>query len=116
MSSRLHGGLRRANFWSEIACLALGAGAGAAALPASAAAPATTTPIQHLIVIVGENQSFDSLFGTYLPPGGSAFRFARTQGIGFSDGRPGPNFARAAQRRALPTTHYSLDPPRAAPY
>ena len=116
MSSRLHGGLRRAKFWSQIACLALGAGAGAAALPASAAAPATTTPIQHLIVIVGENQSFDSLFGTYLPPGGESVRNLLAQGIVFADGRPGPNFARAAQRRALPTTRYSLDPPRAAPY
>jgi phospholipase C len=43
-----------------IACIA-------AAGPACAA-PAATTPIEHVIVIVGENRSFDNLYGTYTPP------------------------------------------------
>jgi len=28
---------------------------------------ATTTPIEHLIVIVGENHTFDNVYGTYQP-------------------------------------------------
>ena len=47
--------------------LALGA-------PAGAQSPTTTTPIEHLIVVVGENLSFDNLFGTYQPKSGAAVR------------------------------------------
>ena len=36
-----------------------------AAVSASRAAPATATPIKHLVVIFGENISFDHYFGTY---------------------------------------------------
>ena len=36
-----------------------------AAVSASTAAPATATPIKHLVVIFGENISFDHYFGTY---------------------------------------------------
>jgi phospholipase C len=28
----------------------------------------TATPIKHVIIIVGENRSFDHLFATYVPP------------------------------------------------
>ena len=31
----------------------------------------TTTPIKHVIVIVGENRSFDHVFATYTPPHGT---------------------------------------------
>jgi phospholipase C len=42
-----------------------------AALPAFAATAApTTTPIKHLIVVVGENVTFDTLYGAYVPPRG----------------------------------------------
>jgi len=34
----------------------------------------TTTPIKHLIVVVGENTSFDTLFATYQPTQGSSVR------------------------------------------
>ena len=30
----------------------------------------TTTPIKHVIIIVGENRSFDHVFATYVPPSG----------------------------------------------
>jgi len=30
--------------------------------------PATRSPIKHLIVVVGENRSFDNVFGTYTSP------------------------------------------------
>ena len=53
-------------------------------LPAFAASPQdalpTTTPIKHLVVIFGENESFDHYFGTYPnatnPPGEPAFSAA----------------------------------------
>ena len=48
--------------------------------PASADATATATPIKHLVVIYGENVSFDHYFGTYPnatnPPGEPAFNAA----------------------------------------
>jgi len=58
----------------------------------------TTTPIKHVIIIVGENRSFDHLFATYVP----AHRNERvlnllSEGIVNADGSPGPNFARARQ-------------------
>jgi phospholipase C len=31
---------------------------------------ATTTPIKHVIVIIGENRSFDHVFATYVPQNG----------------------------------------------
>ena len=51
------------------------------AMPAFAASPqdalVTATPIKHLVVIFGENESFDHYFGTYPnatnPPGEPAF-------------------------------------------
>ena len=39
--------------------------------PAGAEPPRTATPIEHLIVVVGENLSFDNLFGTYGPGSGA---------------------------------------------
>ncbi len=30
----------------------------------------TTTPIKHVIVIIGENRSFDHIFATYVPQNG----------------------------------------------
>jgi phospholipase C len=44
-------------------CLATTALQVLAVAPASAASP--RTPIQHVIIIVGENHSFDNVFGTY---------------------------------------------------
>ena len=89
----------------------------AAAAPLSwAAGPVTKTPIEHLIVIVGENQTFDGLFATYVPKPGSSVRNLLSQGIVDGEGNPGPHFGLAAQGKATPQATYALDPPRAAPY
>jgi acid phosphatase len=83
----------------------------------AAAVPTTpTTPIEHLIVIIGENQTFDAVFATYRSASGQPVRNLLSEGIVLADGSPGPNFAHAAQRRAQPSAHYSIDPPRAAVY
>jgi len=60
----------------------------------------TTTPIQHVIVIVGENHTFDNTFGGYQPkPGQSVLNFL-SEGIIDANGAPGPNFTKAAQNKA----------------
>jgi phospholipase C len=58
----------------------------------------TATPIKHVIVIVGENRSFDHLFATYAPSRRSEQVLnLLSQGIIRADGSPGPNFAKGHQ-------------------
>ncbi len=63
----------------------------------------TTTPIQHVIVIIGENRSFDNVFATYKPDNGQTVANLLSKGIVNADGTPGPNFALATQYRAADT-------------
>jgi acid phosphatase len=70
----------------------------------------TTTPIAHLIVVVGENLSFDNLFGAYEPRSNAKIRNLLSQGIVNRDGSPGPEFTRAAQRRAEVHDMYQVTP------
>src|SRR5712691_2599821 len=72
--------------------------------------PKTVTPIEHLIVVVGENISFDNLFGAYRPKSGARENNVLSQGIVNRDGSPGPDFARAAQRRAEVHDAYQVTP------
>jgi phospholipase C len=58
---------------------------------------ATTTPIQHVIVLIGENRSLDHTFGTYQAQSGQTVSNLLAQGIINSNGTPGPNSANAAQ-------------------
>ena len=57
----------------------------------------TVSPIKHVIVIVGENRSFDHLFATYVPKAGETVNNLLSEGIVRSDGTPGANFSRAMQ-------------------
>jgi phospholipase C len=58
----------------------------------------TASPIKHVIIIVGENRSFDHLFATYVPNHEEeAVRNLLSEGIIKADGSPGPNFAKAHQ-------------------
>ncbi len=75
-----------------------------------------TTPIEHVIVVVGENQTFDTVFATYVPPPGETVRNLLSEGIIGSDGSPGPEYSRATQRRGTPQAHYAIDLPRAMGY
>ena len=47
----------------------------------------TATPIEHLIVVVGENISFDNLFATYEPPAGERVANLLSRGIVDRDGK-----------------------------
>jgi phospholipase C len=62
------------------------------------------TPIRHLIVIIGENRSFDHVFATFAPPPGESVWNLLSEGIVNSDGTPGPNFAQAEQQAADPAS------------
>ncbi len=86
----------------------------------------TRTPIQHVIVIIGENRTFDHVFATYKPKKGESVANLLSKGIVNEDGTPGPNFALAAQSSAIDgsddgfrlspsvKTRYSVLPPALA--
>jgi len=60
----------------------------------------TATPIKHVIVIIGENRTFDHVFATYQPKRREAVSNLLSKGIVNSDGTPGPNFSLASQSSA----------------
>src|SRR5271156_906295 len=74
----------------------------------------TRTPIKHLIVIIGENRSFDHVFATYKPNHGQFVWNLLSEGIVNSDGTPGPNFSKAEQLAATDQTPdtFLLSPPK----
>src|ERR1700674_3465643 len=53
--------------------------------------PQTKTPIKHVIVIIGENRTFDHIFATYKPKDGENVDNLWSKGIVREDGTPGPN-------------------------
>ena len=61
----------------------------------------TRTPIKHVIVIIGENRTFDHLFATYKPKDHQTIWNLRSEGIVNEDGTPGPNYSLAEQYSAL---------------
>jgi phospholipase C len=61
----------------------------------------TATPIKHVIVIVGENRSFDHVFATYVPKKkGETVWNLLSEGIVTKTGAPGPNFQKFSQSAA----------------
>jgi phospholipase C len=74
---------------------------------------ATTTPIKHVIVIIGENRSFDHVFATYVPQNGQTISNLLSAGIVKADGTPGPNFPLAEQKNAndAPPDDFLMSPP-----
>jgi phospholipase C len=76
---------------------------------------ATHTPIKHVIIIIGENWSFDSVFATYQPKSGETVRNLLSEGIVKPDGTPGPNYSKARQSSASDTSKFELAPP-STPY
>jgi phospholipase C len=69
----------------------------------------TTTPIKHVIIIVGENRTFDQVFATYVPPKGTVTNLL-SEGIVNADGTPGPHVALAKQYSAVDTGAYTIAP------
>ncbi len=77
---------------------------------------ATKTPIKHvIIIIIGENRTFDNVFATYVPKAGETVWNLLSQGIVKPDGTPGPNYSKALQYSASDSGLYQLAPPK-TPY
>jgi phospholipase C len=57
----------------------------------------TSSPIKHVIVIIGENRSFDHVFATYVPKKGESVWNLLSGKIINADGTPGPNYSRSEQ-------------------
>jgi phospholipase C len=80
--------------------------------PEHRVAPPALTPIQHVIVIWGENRSFDHVFGTYVPKGaGQTIWNLFSEGIVDANGQPGRNYDKSAQFSAMNNEFYAIDPP-----
>jgi phospholipase C len=60
----------------------------------------TESPIKHVIVLIGENRTFDHIFATYVPKSKDSISNLLSKGIINADGTPGPNFSKAAQFQA----------------
>jgi phospholipase C len=68
---------------------------------AEPAAPKTHSPIKHVIVIIGENRTFDHVYATYKPKPGETVDNLLSKGIIDEHGAPGPNFSLATQFSAM---------------
>src|ERR1700752_676569 len=58
----------------------------------------TRSPIKHVIIIIGENRTFDHVFATYQPKHGEKVWNLLSKGIINDDGTPGRNFHKAEQK------------------
>ena len=78
----------------------------------------TTSPIKHVIVIIGENRSFDHVFATYVPKNGQTVNNLLSEGIikldADKNALPGPNFSKAQQLFAQDYGTFLLNPPSEA--
>jgi phospholipase C len=88
----------------------------AGAVAGSTATSPTTTPIKHVVVIIGENHTFDNVFATYQPPAGQSVLNLRSEGIVTASGAPGPNATHAQQQTASDTAKYQVTPTETGPY
>ena len=68
----------------------------------------TATPIKHVVVVIGENRTFDHVFGTYVPNPSQSILNLLSQGIVQADGSPGPNFPAAKQFTTGPQSSYYI--------
>lgn len=88
-------------FVAPLCALALAACVGGSDSSTPATLPATSetaSPIKHVIIIVGENRSFDHLFATYVPKHPEeGIHNLLSEGIITTAGTPGPSFSKAYQ-------------------
>jgi phospholipase C len=101
---------RRAAVLSAAALVGVGA-----AFPVHSADPETAagqlktaTPIKHVIVVIGENRSFDHVYGTYVPKSGESILNLLSERIVRKNGEPGPNFTAAQQFTTAGQTSYFI--------
>src|ERR1700733_1802195 len=94
-----------------LSCVALGARAGNTMATAVAAESPTATPIKHVIIIIGENRTFDHIFATYKPVNNDdTVLNLLSQNIVKNDGTPGTAYGNAVQSSAVDGVIYELAP------
>jgi phospholipase C len=97
-----------------LSCAALGAMVSNSVAPmatASAAESSTATPIKHVIIIIGENRTFDHIFATYTPVNSNdSVLNLLSQQIINADGTPGAQYSTAVQSHARAGLIYELAP------
>ncbi|GLQ91417.1 alkaline phosphatase family protein [Dyella acidisoli] len=76
----------------------------------------TRTPIKHVILLIGENRTFDHVYATYTPPKGQTVDNLLSKGIVNADGTPGPHADLAKQWQASQTGDFQLAPTRTSAY
>ena len=129
--------VRRISLFAAAGLAASALTAAAATAPAATASPATadragialvsaptTTPIKHVVVIIGENHTFDNVFATYQPPKTQHIDNLLSEGIVTASGGLGPHAKQAEQLKASvtrdvhaePDDHGRLHHPAAAQY
>jgi phospholipase C len=72
----------------------------------------TATPIKHVIVLIGENRSFDNIYGTYEAKHGQSVSNLLSKGIVRENGAPGPRAGLAAQvsLNTIPSEYFIHQP------
>jgi acid phosphatase len=105
------------------ALVATGIAATIAVSPVVSAGAVTTdaredsaSPIKHVVIIIGENHTFDNVFATYQPRNGQHVKNLLSEGIVTRTGGVGPSAAKATQREATDTTTYTVTPPKTSAY
>ncbi len=88
----------------------------ASALAPCMAQSQPVTPIEHLVVIIGENTSFDAMFGGYSPPEGQKIWNLLSKKIINPDGSPGPNYREAQQKIPKANGTYQINFAESVPY
>ncbi len=76
--------------------------------------PATASPIKHVIVVIGENRSFDHVFATYRPKSGDSILNPLSEGIIGENGAPGHRFGQTTQYTVSPQPSYYIGAPKSA--
>lgn len=76
----------------------------------------TTTPIKHVVVVIGENRTFDNVYGTYRPTHEQKVLNLLSEGIVKADGSLGPAVHAAQQQQADNRVTYTLSPTKTGPY
>jgi phospholipase C len=69
----------------------------------------TATPIKHVIVLIGENWTFDSIFATYKSTNKQSVGNLLSRGYVTASGAPGPDFADSRQfqiNQPYPSTYF----------
>jgi phospholipase C len=76
--------------------------------PGAIDAPKTATPIKHVIVVIGENRTFDHVYATYVPKSGDSILNLLSEHIVRRNGSPGRNFTVAQQFTTSGQTLYFI--------